>query len=56
MNKSKQAAQWFATYENELAKRADHKPGQVCWDTATHLYNKGLSPQVAAQHGKNPYK
>ena len=50
---------WFASYQNAIEKRDDYTGGaqcQVCWDTALHLYNKGLSPEVAATHSTAPYK
>lgn len=49
---------WMATYEKLLGKRGDHQAGRVDWDTATYMYNTGLSPEQAVKKMQNadPYK
>lgn len=51
-------SEWMAGYEKLLAKRGDHQAGRVDWDTATHLYNIGISPEQAVKKMVNadPYK
>ena len=38
-------------YQKEMEKRSDHKPGKICWDTATYLYNSGKTAKEAAKKG-----
>lgn len=54
--KAVKKAKWMADYEKELSNRKDHQPGRVCWDTATHAFNSGKSPQEAAKSASDPYK
>jgi len=52
----KQRSLWFQEYEDELAKRDDHQPGRVNWETAQLKYSEGKSPEQAAQEVTEPYK
>ena len=47
---------WAARYERALYLRADAAHGKVCWDTAKHLHNKGVSPEIAAVTASHPFK
>ena len=49
---------WMAAYEKLLAKRGDHQAGRVDWDTATYMYNTGISPEQAVKNvqTRDPYK
>jgi len=49
-------ADWAARYERALYLRADAAHGKVCWDTAKHLHNKGVSPEIAAVTASHPFK
>jgi hypothetical protein len=40
---------WMAKMEKIANKRSDIKPGKIDWDTATHLFNTGKSPEDAAK-------
>lgn len=54
--KADKKAKWMAAYETALSKKEGHKAGRVCWDTANHLYNMGMTPEEAAKEVKGAYK
>jgi hypothetical protein len=51
-------AEWMKGYETLLKKRGDHQAGKVDWNTATYMYNTGISPEQAVKKmvNSNPYK
>ena len=55
---SNERSNWMKGYEDLLKKRGDHQAGRVDWDTATHMYNTGISPEQAVKKMVNidPYK
>jgi hypothetical protein len=42
MNKKKRE-QWMAEFEKLAVERSIYSPGKVDWDTATYLFNTGIS-------------
>lgn len=58
IGEKKSQAEWMKAYETLLSKRGDHQAGRVDWDTATYLYNTGVSPEEAVKkmQNANPYK
>jgi len=44
----KQKQQWFKDYDALVVEGNPAAAGKIDWDTATYLYNTGLTPAAAA--------
>jgi hypothetical protein len=55
-NKPSKKQKWMLDYEKALSTRKDYQPGRVCWDSATHAFNSGKTPQDAAKSASDTYK
>jgi hypothetical protein len=47
--KARRRQEWMATYQTQLTTARPQLTGKVDWDTATYLFNQGMTAQAAAE-------
>ncbi len=55
MTKARLRAEWLGQFNATLVSRFPKVAGRIDWDTANHMYNIGLSPDVAVDRYAETY-